>query len=288
MTEKAAFKRRAEDQIAPRKQPNLTNGDAASTHNHPAGTKLEIIMLGQSEKSTRHAQGRAVINAPELDTSGVLIVGDDMLFREGLKRLLQTAPFTVEAESERLADLEALKAAGGKPDIVVVIDAPADPKAGWVSEVRNLWNDCRIVTLSNGTDEAMLTAALRAGADGCLFKDMSPAALVQAINLVALGENVAPLRMARNLAEGGRGRTATVGEARLTPREKDILYGLLAGHSNKVIANNLGTTDMTVKAQLRHLLRKIGATNRTQAALWARENGIDRTDEQKVALRQAH
>ena len=245
-------------------------------------------MLGQSEKSTRHAQGRAVINAPELDTSGVLIVGGDMLFREGLKRLLQTAPFTVEAESERLADLEALKAAGAKPDIVVVIDAPADPKAGWVSEVRNLWNDCRIVTLSNGTDEAMLTAALRAGADGCLFKDMSPAALVQAINLVALGENVAPLRMARNLAEGGRGRTATVGEARLTPREKDILYGLLAGHSNKVIANNLGTTDMTVKAQLRHLLRKIGATNRTQAALWARENGIDRTDEQKVALRQAH
>jgi len=122
----------------------------------------------------------------------------------------------------------------------------------------------------------MLTAALRAGVDGCLFKDMSPVALVQAINLVALGENVAPLRMARSLAEGGRGRAATVGEARLTPREKDILYGLLAGHSNKVIANNLGTTDMTVKAQLRHLLRKIGATNRTQAALWARENGIDR------------
>ncbi|MBT6314804.1 MAG: response regulator transcription factor [Alphaproteobacteria bacterium] len=157
-----------------------------------------------------------------------------------------------------------------------MIDAPADPKAEWVGQIKAMWRHARIVTLSNGADEAMLTAALRAGVDGCLFKDMSPVALVQAINLVALGENVAPLRMARSLAEGGRGRAATIGEARLTPREKDILYGLLAGHSNKVIANNLGTTDMTVKAQLRHLLRKIGATNRTQAALWARENGIDR------------
>jgi two-component system nitrate/nitrite response regulator NarL len=210
---------------------------------------LEIIMLGQTEKSSPHVRSRAVIAATELDTSSVLIVGGDMLFREGLKRLLQTAPFTVEGEAERLADLEAVKAAGAKPDIVAVIDAPADPKAGWVGEVRNLWNECRTVTLSNGADETMLTAALRAGTGGGLFKDMSPAALVQAINLEALGENVAPLRMARTLAEGGRGRAATVGEARLTPREKNILYGLLAGHSNKVIANNLGTTDMTVKAQ---------------------------------------
>lgn len=254
----------------------------------PEGPKLEVIMLGQTDNRSLKVESRAVIAASDVEASRVLIVGGDMLFREGLKRLLQTAPFEVVGEAERLADLEAAKAANVDPDIIVVIDAPADPKAEWVGEVRNLWNDCRIVSLSNGADETMLTAALRAGADGCLFKDMSPAALVQAINLVALGENVAPLRMARALAEGGRGRAASVGEARLTPREKDILYGLLAGHSNKVIANNLGTTDMTVKAQLRHLLRKIGATNRTQAALWARENGIDRDDDTALPVRNAH
>ncbi len=245
-------------------------------------------MLGQTNNRTGKNERRAVIAATDMETSGVLIVGGDMLFREGLKRLLQTAPFDVAGEAERLADLEGAKAAGADPDIVVVVDAPADPRADWIGEVRKLWPECRIVTLTNGADEQFVSAALRAGADGCLFKDMSPAALVQAINLVALGENVAPLRMARSLAEGGRGRPATVGEARLTPREKDILYGLLAGHSNKVIANNLGTTDMTVKAQLRHLLRKIGASNRTQAALWARENGIDREIDAPEPARQSH
>ena len=244
-------------------------------------------MLGRSDNGTKSNERQAVIAAANADACGVVVVGGDMLFREGLKRLLQTAPFELLGEAEKLAELEAVKAAGAEPEIVVMIDAPADPKAEWVGELKTLWRGARVVTLSNGVDETMLTAALRAGVDGCLFKDMSPAALVQAINLVALGENVAPLRMARSLAEGGRGRAASVSEARLTPREKDILYGLLAGHSNKVIANNLGTTDMTVKAQLRHLLRKIGAANRTQAALWARENGIERDDEDE-SPRKAH
>lgn len=250
-------------------------------------------MINQSEsRTTTNDTGAlqigAVITAAGAAKAGVMLVGGDMLLREGLKRLLQTAPFTLEGESEKIADLEAAKAANAKPDIIVVIDAPADPKAEWVAEIKALWSKARIVTLSNGADEALLTAALRAGVDGCLYKDMSPVALIQAINLVALGENVAPLRMARSLAEGSRGRSATVGEARLTPREKDILYGLLAGNSNKVIANTLGTTDMTVKAQLRHLLRKIGATNRTQAALWARENGIDRDVDGNQDVVKAH
>lgn len=244
-------------------------------------------MLSQADKSHAKFERQAVIASANAEACGVVIVGGDMLFREGLKRLLQSAPFELVGEAERMAELEAMQAGGAAPEIVVVIDPPADPKADWVEEVRAIWTGCRIVTLSNGVDETLLSAALRAGVDGCLFKDMSPAALVQSINLVALGENVAPLRMARSLAEGARGRTATVSEARLTPREKDILYGLLAGHSNKVIANTLGTTDMTVKAQLRHLLRKIGAANRTQAALWAREQGIER-DEDEGAPRKSH
>lgn len=250
-------------------------------------TKMEIIMLGRNENGRDKSSQQPVIASVDAGSCGVVVIGGDTLFREGLKRLLQTAPFNLLGEAERLGDTESLKATGISPEIVVMVDAPADPKASWVGEIKALWKGCRIVTLSNGVDETMLSAALRAGVDGCLFKDMSPAALVQAINLVALGENVAPLRITQSLAAGGGNRAATVTEARLTPREKDILYGLLAGHSNKVIANTLGTTDMTVKAQLRHLLRKIGAANRTQAALWARENGIEREDAAQVE-RQAH
>jgi len=259
----------------PEKAATLKHSLAERADNKKSGARtprrLEMIMLGHTDNRTNSLENRVVVSAPEAAQAAVLVVGGDMLFREGLKRLLQTAPFALAGEAERLAELESAKAAGVEPAIVIVIDAPVDPKAEWVGEIRRLWGETRIVALSNGGDEGHLSAAL-----------------VQAINLVALGENVAPLRMARALAEGGKGRQATAGEARLTPREKDILQGLLAGQSNKVIANSLGTTDMTVKAQLRHLLRKIGATNRTQAALWARENGIDRDMEDAPASPKTH
>ena len=263
-----------------------------SAYDAPAKSKraaLEVVMSAQSENRQKQEERRTVILGAEEDPTSVVIVGGDMLFREGLKRLLHSAPFQIDGEAEQLADLGQAKVAGVDPDIVIVVDAPIDPKAEWVGEIRKIWNDTRVVMLSNGADDASLSGALRAGADGCLFKDMSPAALMQAINLVALGENVAPLRMVRNLAGGGGHRAATAGEARLTAREKDILQGLLAGQSNKVIANSLGTTDMTVKAQLRHLLRKIGVSNRTQAALWARENGIDRElEKEEEEARKCH
>ena len=201
-----------------------------------------------------------------------LVVGGDLLFREGLKRLFAETPIRVCGEAGNIQEALALDAT---PDVAILLDAPMGKDAGAVGELRAKWPGVRTVVLGRRADPTMLAAAVEAGVDGCLLTDMSPAALVQSLNLVRMGENVFPTRLTadlmrpRNALEGASGRPIN-----LTGREIDILRGLLNGQSNKMIANRLGTTDATVKAQLRHLLRKIGAENRTQAALWARENRV--------------
>ena len=205
----------------------------------------------------------------------VAVIGGDLLFREGLKRLFADTPVRVSAEAERVQaqglDREA------EPDVVILFNMPSGGSSP--AEVKQIWPEARIVILARQIDGDTLGSAIQAGVDGYLLTDMSPAALVQALNLVKLGENVFPTRLAAALT-GLRGEPEGVGgrPVNLTGREIDILRGLLDGHSNKMIANRLGTTDATVKAQLRHLLRKIGAENRTQAALWAREHGIHGKD----------
>lgn len=203
----------------------------------------------------------------------VLLAGGDTLFREGLKRLFDATALSIVGEVETPSQLSK-PASTLQPNIVIAADpAPVQTAmSSWHGTCKRLWPNARmIVLLSRGEDRDVI-AALRAGADGCLFAAMSPAALIHAVTLVALGENVFPTRVGHQIFNNP---SVQPGQARLTPRERDILRGLLAGQSNKMIANELGTTDMTVKAQLRHLLRKLGVSNRTQAALWAHENGFE-------------
>lgn len=203
-----------------------------------------------------------------------VVVGGDLLFREGLKRLFAETPIRVCGEAASVAEACRLTL-DEAPEIAMLLDVPTSKEEGTVAELRAMWPSVRTVVLARRAEAGVLAAAVEAGVDGCLLTDMSPAALVQSLNLVRLGENVFPTRLTADLVkprgaiEGPSGRPIN-----LTGREIDILRGLLNGQSNKMIANRLGTTDATVKAQLRHLLRKIGADNRTQAALWAREHRI--------------
>lgn len=223
--------------------------------------KKNIHPMPHSQSSVRYA------TLPDVPT---FLVGGDLLFREGLKGLFNGSPVRVCGEAatvaEILEDAERIT-----PEVVILLDAPR----GSVPELRRIWPGVRCVVLARNATAEALKAAIQGGVDGYLLTNMSPWALVQAISLVKTGESVFPTRLTAELLESPRTpEMVSCRAANLTPREVDILHGLLNGHSNKVIANNLGTTDATVKAQLRHLLRKIGAENRTQAALWARAQGI--------------
>jgi two-component system nitrate/nitrite response regulator NarL len=120
-----------------------------------------------------------------------------------------------------------------------------------------------------------LRDAMNAGADGFLMNDVSPEALLQSLELVMLGEKVFPTNLAAMLLDLSNA-PSPLNSVRgvMTPREHEILQALVTGSSNKMIANRLGITEATVKIHLKTLLRKIDVNNRTQAAIWAVNNGF--------------
>ena len=209
---------------------------------------------------------------PSTATLSVVLAGGEALYREGVKSLLTRHDVTVLGEVDNTGTLDAAPAATAGASIVLALtpDFANVPGPEWRQHLQALWPDARVLAMAHPGEEGVVAEAIRAGADGCVFTDTSAEGLIQSLRLVALGEGLFPTRVGELLIQAG----GPCVRPRLTPREKDILRGLLSGYSNKMIANDLGTTDMTVKAQLRHLLRKLGVANRTQAALWAREQGI--------------
>jgi two-component system nitrate/nitrite response regulator NarL len=211
-----------------------------------------------------------------MQTIPVVLIDPNKLFRQGLKALLTGSDLNIVGECAN--PHEAASLAGIEPQVRLVL---CDPMAGsgvqeTVDELRSTFQGAHIVMLTNAMDPQAMMAGIQAGVDGCLVKDISPDALVQSLRLVMMGEKVFPSELA-TLLVGGRfqgGEGTMPGNRGLSPREVEILRRLLVGESNKMIANRLGITEATVKVHLKSLLRKIGASNRTQAAIWAMNNGV--------------
>ncbi len=127
----------------------------------------------------------------------------------------------------------------------------------------------QVVVLTSFGDRPRILEALDAGATGYLLKDAEPEEVVRAVRAAANGD--APHRPAGR--PRGALRTAQT-PPDLTIREREILGLVAAGHANKVIALRLGISRKTVRNTLSGACRKIGATDRTQAALWAQRSGL--------------
>jgi len=127
----------------------------------------------------------------------------------------------------------------------------------------------RSVVLTSFGDTGRVRDAIAAGAVGYMLKDADGDELVRAILSAARGE--APLDPRVAVAVLGRDpRTRALTD--LTAREREVLALVSQGLANKVIATRLGISEATVKAHLTRIFRQIGAADRTQAAIWAREN----------------
>jgi two-component system, NarL family, nitrate/nitrite response regulator NarL len=104
---------------------------------------------------------------------------------------------------------------------------------------------------------------------------MSPEALIRSLQLVMLGQQILPTGFMTSLLQKEASEPVAERPSRgLSPREVQILRHLMTGHSNKAIARALDISEATVKVHLKALLRKVQASNRTQAAVWAMNNGI--------------
>jgi len=223
-----------------------------------------------------------------MDAINVFLIDANKLFREGMKRLFEGTPFNVVGEAGSLREGLSALGTGQNPDLIL-IDLPsgADEEVEAMRSLREAHPSIRIVILTNDLETRRLSAALGAGAGGYLLKDIACEALMQSLKLVMMGEKVFPTHLAELLVSG---RTEDMGaelptrRKGLSQREVQILRCLLNGNSNKMIANHLSITEATVKVHLKSLLRKINASNRTQAAIWALNNGIgDQAAEAGVA-----
>ena len=139
-----------------------------------------------------------------------------------------------------------------------------------------------VVMLTMSQADADLGAALRAGAQGYLLKDIEPEDLVPALEAVLQGDNVVAQEMVGTLARivGREGRQEAEPRrivapfTELTPRELEILEHVAGGLSNKMIAKVLDITDGTVKLHVKAILRKLGMRSRVEAAVAAVEHGL--------------
>ena len=206
----------------------------------------------------------------------VLLIAANRLLRVGLCGLLVEEGFEVQADMATAR--EAIETAAATTPDIVLFDASGYKTVGdEVSALRKALPGAPVVVLAGATDSFLLREALTAGADGFLTLETSSSALAQWLHYVISGGKAYPRDMAEILARPpDGGGTEQVGGKSLSPRELDILAQLVDGHSNKAIAMNVGITEATVKVHLKSVLRKIGAANRTQAAIWAMNNGLAR------------
>jgi DNA-binding NarL/FixJ family response regulator len=208
----------------------------------------------------------------------ILIVDDHALVRRGMSYVVKEGfpdADVSEAESAAAA-LVVLRAE--KVDLALVdVRMPDLDGLELLRTVKAEWPDIPVIMLSPYENAPYVKRALADGASGYLLKDATPEDLSQAINVALSGSgNVLSPRVIQNLfddAESGsqNGRRS---EFSLTQRENDILGLLAEGRSNREIAQSLYLSEKTVKAHLAAIFRKLGVTNRTQAAMAAVSMGV--------------
>ena len=206
----------------------------------------------------------------------VLIVDDHTLVRHGLASVLGQRFPEAEVEEAPGSD-EAVELLKTDPVDVCLVDIRMPGRDGLelLKEIKATWPATRVIILTSYDHSRYVKAALAEGADGYLLKDASPQDLDQAIRVaMAGGGNVLSPRAMRSLfEEGDRPTEEDVDTPRhpdnLTKRELDILALLAEGRSNRDISRHLFLSEKTVKAHLAAVFRKLGVTNRTQAAMAA-------------------
>ncbi len=211
----------------------------------------------------------------------VLLVDDHTLVRKGLAEVLRGVVNGAEVTEAADADeaVEILKE--HRHDVALVdIRMPGRDGIELLRELRASWPTLPVIILTSFDNGEYVKTALSEGAAGYLLKDSSPEDLAQAILVALSGSgNVLSPRAVRNLFDGAAQSRdpeprETLSEAGLTRRETDVLSLLAGGSSNREISRQLFLSEKTVKAHLAAVFRKLGVTNRTQAAMVAVSMGM--------------
>jgi DNA-binding NarL/FixJ family response regulator len=215
----------------------------------------------------------------------VLLVDDDRLVRAGLRTLLD-AEEDLEVVGEAADGDAAIRLNLALAPDVVLMDVRMPGMGGIEATQRLVARDPerpRVVVLTTFEQDEFVHGALRAGASGFLLKRVDPDELVAAVRLAARGESLLLPRLTRALVARHRPLSpdpaVAARLAELTPREREVLRLVAAGRSNAEIAGALVVATETVKSHVAGVLLKLGARDRTQAAISAYEGGLVRPGE---------
>ncbi len=202
----------------------------------------------------------------------ILIVDDHPLFRKGVIQLIQADPafhFAGEAASGK----EGIQLAGKLHPDMILLDLNMKDMNGVevLKIIKDSDLDSRVIMLTVSDHAEDLMAALQAGADGYLLKDMEPEDLMRQLAEAAGGKITISESLTQLLVTSLRekSRPASIAEAGLTDQETRILEHLIDGKSNKLIAREMNIAEGTVKVHVKHLLKKLNLRSRVEAAVWA-------------------
>lgn len=217
------------------------------------------------------------MNPPESPIR-VALADDHTLVRQGIRTLLEMAG-GFEVVGEASDGEEALTLLGRTRPDVALLDVRM-PRLTGLDVLRALPLHAprtAVILLTTFDEDAVVLDSVRLGARGFLLKDVSLEQLAEAVRAVARGESLIRPAVTERILRGLEAKpssfeSASLPEA-LTPREREVLRLMAAGHSNREIGDALGTTEGTVKNQASSILSKLGVRDRTRAVLKAIELG---------------
>jgi two-component system nitrate/nitrite response regulator NarL len=224
-------------------------------------------------------------NADALDMITSVVVRSPLL-REGLIKVLTDAGVSVHCENptrEVALIVRAMRHCGA--DLVILDGSLCEAPSELVVSLRQELLGSRIVIITTGDNVKRIPDESIAVADGILSAETSKEEIILSLRLIKLGGRVVPPNLLSRLLGAklsdqsdepvpSPNRVHSPAEQPPSRREVEILRHLTVGSSNKTIARQLGIAEATVKVHMKGVLRKIRAANRTQAAIWAMNNGI--------------
>jgi NarL family two-component system response regulator LiaR len=206
----------------------------------------------------------------------VLVVDDHTVVRKGLCSLLSAEKYGIEVVGEAADGQDAIEKARTLHPEVILLDL-AMPRMGGLEAIPAIRKDdpeARILVLTSYAEDNQVIKAISSGALGYLMKDASPDELVSTIHNVYLNRMSLPPDLARKAILRSLEPESNNAASLLTDREVDVLRCVAQGYSNKQIAAKLSVSTTTVRTHVSNLLRKLNLENRTQLALYARQNNI--------------
>jgi DNA-binding NarL/FixJ family response regulator len=211
-----------------------------------------------------------------VDLLRVLIVDDHPDFRGGMRALLASTP-GIEVAGEAATGEEAIDLATGQNPDVVLMDLQL-PGMGGIEATRRIVAarpEARVLVVTMYEEDALIVAAMRAGARGYVLKGAGPREMVRAVQAAGEGSSIFSPTVGARLAGLVAGDRVAPFPG-LTERERDVLDLMAGGRGNAAIAARLGVRVKTVRNHVSTILGKLDATDRADAILRAREAGLGR------------